>query len=1057
MKPIKLNMNFFGPYAHAEIDFDKFKESPLFLISGQTGAGKTTIFDAMTFALFGETSGSRKPDDMRSDFANLDDETSVVFIFEHHGKFFRVERKPKQMRTKRGGGATEKLPTASVSEFDYELGTETGEAYTKISDVNEFLKDLLSLTAEQFRQIILLPQQEFKKFLKANSAEKEVILRNLFGTELYRQVMDSLKEQQKGMVAEQAQFETQLTTIFDQIEWLAEKQDQYKNTRTTEERVELLALEVTEQQADLAAAKATQVENQKIASKASAALEAGLGLDKDFAQLAANQLEATQLVAQQPAIAEKKIKLQHYEWANKQMSLVQDLEKLGKDLPTKENALQKVTEQLTDVAKQQAAVGVKIAELTQQSPVITKQQQAVVEIEKTLIPLAEKRVAKTTEFSTLGENLTAKQKNLDTTSTALLENKKQTATEQNALKAFDQLETQQTALHSIQLEWQKLQQAQRDEVKQAKRVQDEQAKLADMQVRQEDFTRQLAGLKNNVDEQRAKRQQLMIQKLQNELVVGEACVVCGSTEHPLQMHDHIEVSDAQIRQAIDDLETQEQAYTKIETKLDEVGRQVQAKQNEIAELTAKQSELHAALLAGYEPFVAMFNATFATSMPVVFDNEIGTDLINELAHTLQEQTAAKKAINERIATLEKQRQSLTEQQVQVNGDVKVVETQLKTVEAELASIQAQAPALLEKSAYQQRLTELKKSVEQYTKDTEASNIQRQQLEVASAKYRQQQISDSESVKQLQAQLDTTQNVLDAAIAAAEFATDRSQLDTWLVELAGRDVIGVMTKEIANYEAELKAVNDNIEKLQINLATKTKPDLAALRMVKDAADVSRGTSDKVVMTKELALKQVSAAQAKIAKVQAQLGEQAKQAAELGLLADAVNGKNGQNLPLERYVLQSYLQEVLSYANVHYFTNVSNGRYQFELKQEKASRANQTGLEINIKDNDVDELRSSETLSGGESFLAALSIALSIAAVIQNHAGGVEIDALFIDEGFGSLDSETLEKAMEVLDQVEKEGRMIGLISHVDSMKAQIPQQLKITKKGNAQSEIQYQLV
>lgn len=185
---------------------------------------------------------------------------------------------------------------------------------------------------------------------------------------------------------------------------------------------------------------------------------------------------------------------------------------------------------------------------------------------------------------------------------------------------------------------------------------------------------------------------------------------------------------------------------------------------------------------------------------------------------------------------------------------------------------------------------------------------------------------------------------------------------------------------------------------------------------------------------------------------------KQTAEviaLQQLSDGINGSNIKKTSLERYVLQNYLKKVLEVANQH-LNLLTSDRYQFELNTQVKSYKNQTGLEIDVYDTMAGTTRSVYTLSGGESFIAALALAISLAEVIQAQAGGIIIDALFIDEGFGSLDEESLEMAITALETIENEGRMIGIISHVSELKTRIPQQLKIKTNGSGQSKVSYQL-
>jgi exonuclease SbcC len=532
-------------------------------------------------------------------------------------------------------------------------------------------------------------------------------------------------------------------------------------------------------------------------------------------------------------------------------------------------------------------------------------------------------------------------------------------------------------------------------------------------------------------------------------------VVCGATEHPASGTNHENVSDAEIIAAMDALEKQQDAVVAKKTEILGSEKAISEADGDMKQANEKLETLQAKLVADYQPFVSEFNTTYETvQLPVEFDAEIGASVIAELTDTLTNQETDRDKLNELIQANAEQSQKNGEKLADIKQAKAVAETQRNKVQSELSEINEKAPELRTKTEYQSELDALLPHIAEHTKQLNAKNEANNNLAVEQASLTAKQSGQQETVEKLTTEEKETNVAIKQAITDAEFEVTRDQLDSWLAELAQKDIVNELSSAITTHKTKLQQEQARVDELSQKVADQQQPDIAVLEQARTEADVSRGTITKELTLTDVSLQHATKAQTDVANIQQTAGEQAKVAEELGKLANAVDGTNEQRLPLERYVLQSYLQEVLNYANVHYFGNVSNGRYQFEIKQEKASRANQTGLEINIKDNDADELRSADTLSGGESFLAALSIALSIAAVIQNHAGGVEIDALFIDEGFGSLDGETLEKAMELLDQVEKEGRMIGLISHVDSMKARIPQQLKITKKGNAQSEINY---
>jgi exonuclease SbcC len=220
--------------------------------------------------------------------------------------------------------------------------------------------------------------------------------------------------------------------------------------------------------------------------------------------------------------------------------------------------------------------------------------------------------------------------------------------------------------------------------------------------------------------------------------------------------------------------------------------------------------------------------------------------------------------------------------------------------------------------------------------------------------------------------------------------------------------------------------------QRDLAANNKDE--ALRAQTDANHVYQGTKSTLENIQSIFARQ---------------GEGAERYQELGDLYDTINGKNPDKLKLETYVVQAYLRQVLDYANRHYFPLLTNGRYQFRLSDQARSGRTDSGLDIDVDDLVTGATRSTKTLSGGETFIAALAIALSLSEVVQNSSNGVAIEALFIDEGFGSLDKETLEKAMESLERIG-ENRMVGVISHVEEMKERISQQLVIEKQGDGSS-------
>ena len=258
-----------------------------------------------------------------------------------------------------------------------------------------------------------------------------------------------------------------------------------------------------------------------------------------------------------------------------------------------------------------------------------------------------------------------------------------------------------------------------------------------------------------------------------------------------------------------------------------------------------------------------------------------------------------------------------------------------------------------------------------------------------------------------------------------------------------------------YEKERLIVEDRLSQLNHVALAETLPDLEQLEQQLDELKAAVQTQQKHCYHLQEQEQQNQQIIEEFSSIYQASQEQLDELIQLQQLSQTMNGENPRKTSLERYVLQVYLQEVLQVANVR-LQRLTKNRYQFELADEVGSYRGKTGLEINIYDDEAGLTRGAHTLSGGESFIAALSLALALAEVIQTQAGGVLIEALFIDEGFGSLDEEALEMAIEALETIESEGRMIGIISHVRELKERVVQQIRIETEGSGQSKVRYHL-
>ena len=373
-----------------------------------------------------------------------------------------------------------------------------------------------------------------------------------------------------------------------------------------------------------------------------------------------------------------------------------------------------------------------------------------------------------------------------------------------------------------------------------------------------------------------------------------------------------------------------------------------------------------------------------------------------------------------------------------------VKAQLETVAQSLAEFGQLQPS----QALKEQKAILRQEVDNYY--TECQEV-REKIIALEKRYAEQKAKHEERLMRIEEQklkLQEGQRIIQNALAAPNaWANDLVTLKNWLTE----DKLPEISKFINTYELEEKRLNRALAKYEEKLSGKQRPDLTELREEKQALNERYSQAQKTVIELSNTRQQLETTVAKIEQILETQGKAADKAREMTKLYNAIAGKTGDKLKLETFVVQHYLEKVLIYANQHFINQLSNNRYRFELAKESANKRRDHGLDISIYDNETGASRSSNTLSGGETFIAALSIALALSEVVQNSAQGVQIEALFVDEGFGSLDQETLQKAMTALEQIG-ENRLVGLISHVEEMKDSIAQQLRVEKVGDGRSQV-----
>ena len=1040
MKPIYLEMNYFGPHAHSEIDFRALDEAPLFLISGDTGAGKSTIFDAMTYALFDKTTGDREAREMRSQFAQPDQRTEVIFYFEQGNFLYKVQRCPEQeVFKKRGVGTKTEKSQASLAIVDRVFGIEQASLATKPVDVASEICGLLNLSAEQFKKIILLPQNDFSRFLKSATNEKEEILKKIFGTAIFTVFSEEVRNQYTKNNQENAALDSILQSQYSSSVWteeeakaLEECPDKEKFDKATEF---LEQKQMQESKArDLAKIAQQQVET------IDKAYEDALLLEREFLEAEKTQKEYQEKIAEQAAFYEQqKEAYEARSWAQQFKDILRDLEKVEKELEAnqvREADYRSKAEQeqkiLGEVKKREQDLDQKASEFEEKGKGIEELTRTITQAEQ-----AEKLIRQKKDLEKKIVHLQLKQSETDV---PLKE--AQVKLDQLQKEILDEsiLQAEKDALSRLKLDFhQQLSPLAEylERLKQENQVAQKELNFAEENITtlQQDFMLK----QKSYQEKRKLRQSLMIAQLQKELEDGLPCKVCGATEHPLS-HVELDVSDDDLKAAMQQVDEAQEAFAAAEGRHEKAQSELEMAQKKAAEKAETLQEMGQKFDQAYRQFCQAHEGSF----PKVFSRQelniifqAREDSYRQKSTAQKERSLEKDKLSVLVEYLEAERQGF----VQESDKVKA---QLETVTQSLAEFGQLQPSQVLK---EQKVI-LRQEVDNYY--TECQEV-REKIIALEKRYAEQKAKHEERLTRIEEQKLKFQEgrriIQNALVAPNAWTNDLVTLKNWLAE----DKLPEISKFINTYELEEKRLNRALAAYEEKLSGKQRPDLTELREEKQALSESFSQAQKTVIELSNTRQQLETTVAKIEQTLETQGKAADKAREMTKLYNAIAGKTGDKLKLETFVVQHYLEKVLIYANQHFINQLSNNRYRFELAKESSNKRRDHGLDISIYDNETGASRSSNTLSGGETFIAALSIALALSEVVQNSAQGVQIEALFVDEGFGSLDQETLQKAMTALEQIG-ENRLVGLISHVEEMKDSIAQQLRVEKVGDGRSQV-----
>lgn len=927
MKPLKLTISAFCSYAdQTEIDFTKLGSSGLYLITGDTGAGKTTIFDAVTFALYGESSGSsRLVSTLRSKYADPAAETFVEMEFQYRDKVYRIRRNPEYERpAKRGGGMARERADA---EFCYLNGDIIASGS---SLVNAAVEKLIGINKDQFTQISMIAQGDFRKLLLAGTQERSEILRKLFDTKIYQEIQNKLFEESAKLGGE---YRTQKAAI-----------DQYMQGAVAEKGSSLQAsLENAKADGGFLIADFLDLLCQILSED---------NRRKEELQKAADLL-ATELAAVNQAIG----KAEDNEKDRKRIGVLQrEIEELQPRLQITEQTKNEFFAKKNDVEK----LAVQISELENQLAVYQKLSDGLRIYQAKTAELQEQRdnqssyAAKQAQCQSQIEETKEKAeslKNIDAEAVALANRQKELAEKINFARKLYK------AIDDYLKDCRQLKAAQKSYMTAGKAKNQAAAVYAQME---NSYFNEQAGI--------------LAERLQD----GEKCPVCGSLSHPCPAAKSAQApSEEELEAAKSDMEEKREEFVKQSNLCNELlGRTQSLAKN----LTAEYCRI-----LGEEPDGENWPCNLQRVLV----------LGRELAAANQKNTADLKACAEK----QEQKKNLERDlPVYENNLVKIMENLNETIKL-IAALTAETSSLLDNI-----------------------NVLRQNLSYEDEAAAKNAVIDLKNQKAL-----LMKKIEDSQKAYDECRADLQSKNMELKTLQSRTAkAGVFDLDVIyDRRAELSEKQKALQNWQDDVSHRIKNNSGVLQNIERHREMLAATEKRWQWVKAL--------------------------------YDTASGQLGgkDKVMLETYIQATYFDRIIRRANLR-LQKMTGGQYSLERCKTAANLKKQSGLDLNIIDHINYSKRSVSSLSGGESFKASLALALGLSDEIQSSSGGIQLDSMFVDEGFGSLDTDSLNQAISALVLLTDSNKQVGIISHVSELKNRINNQLVVSKDQNGCSHVRIEV-
>lgn len=916
MRPLKITMSAFGPYAgEVTLDMQKLGKSGIYLITGDTGAGKTTIFDAISYALYGEASGNyRENTTLRSKYASADTPTFVELEFEYNNEIYKISRNPEYPRpNKRGEGFTKQSANA-------ELVMPDGSVITKIKEVSAKVEEIIGINKNQFSQIAMIAQGDFRKLLNCETNERSKIFRKIFKTEPYHNI------------------EIKLSSLFNELKRNREKEksgiEQYINQLKCNEN-DTLSLE-------LERAKSGDVLIEDVIKLA------GEIINKDTLEYTKTQKNIESINEEIEKI-NSNIKLYENQEATKK-AYAKASAKL-EELKTKRNDCEKAyksaeaqRDRLDDLTSKINLINSKMPKYDELKSLENSINERTQSFEKSnnLLKLKQQ------EIKLLEKEIDEKSKALEEVKGADLLVQKLTVQKEEINKKAEALKELKTEIDRCKTEQKNLKNAQSF----AKSALDEYGALENEynQIYIAFFNEQ-AGI------------------IADELKDGEPCPVCGSTSHP----NLARKSENAPSQA--DVESAQNLVKKAQEKANKARDTASALKSRFDEIAANVKSAAKKLFGTDDNVFDDYNSN-----------------INALKKEYDCTLALLKTANEKLSLykkLDKEIPKIQEKQKSLSDEISTLNTQKASDEAFI-------------SENTKRVTSIKSEL-----DFESADLAKDKLK----EYTNLSSDIKNAIEKSKNAFDDIKSQYDTQMGT------KASLENALKEFKEIDLASLNEKSL-----KLNEYKKDVDKTAKSLYSRIESNKLLVDNISEKRDILKGYDDKYVWLKAL--------------------------------SETANGdiSGKEKITLETFVQMTYFDSIIRKANIRLLT-MSDGQYELVRRSDAETLKKNEGLALDVIDHFNASSRSVSTLSGGESFMASLCLALGLSDEIQSSNGGIKLDTMFVDEGFGSLDGEALDRALSALTSLSQGNRLVGIISHVDVLRDRIDNKIVITKDRTTGSNAQ----